>query len=127
MAFIKEAIKQLFRKPATIEYPIEKSPVPLNFRGRPVWEIDKCIGCGLCVFVCPSGAVQMNNKGLEAEIQHYLDRCMFCAQCVETCPKIAIFMSKEFELAGSSRQDMSFKYQRNKLDEKKSEDLNMEQ
>jgi formate hydrogenlyase subunit 6/NADH:ubiquinone oxidoreductase subunit I len=112
LAFLREALKQLFKKPATLKYPYEKLTLPKDFRGRPVWDIKKCIGCGLCVYVCPSNAVEMIGKGLKAEIRHYVDRCMFCGQCAETCPKSAIKMTEEYELAGFDRSNMLYDYKR---------------
>jgi len=112
MSILKEALRQLLRRPATLKYPYEKPHLPEGFRGRPIWNMEKCIGCGLCSGICTSGAIEMIGKGLNAEINHYVDRCMFCAQCVETCPQKAIKMSKEYELAEFDRSNFLHKYKR---------------
>lgn len=41
----------------------------------------KCIGCGECVKVCPTGAHQISEAG------HTFDRekCIFCGKCVDVC------------------------------------------
>ena len=49
--------------------------------------VNKCIGCGMCVAVCPHRVFQLNNK--KAEI---IDRdgCMECGACSRNCPVDAI-------------------------------------
>jgi len=52
----------------------------------------KCINCGECVSVCPSGAHRMN------ENSHVFDRaaCTLCGKCADACPVNAlIFYGKE--------------------------------
>ena len=48
----------------------------------------KCIGCGSCVRVCPSGALRIDREGLD------LDRalCNGCGACAEVCPTHALSM-----------------------------------
>lgn len=47
---------------------------------------DGCIGCGLCVRNCPSGAISVTAG--RAHIRY--DLCLGCGKCVVTCPKRAI-------------------------------------
>jgi heterodisulfide reductase subunit A len=54
---------------------------------------DQCIGCGLCVEVCPFGAMELE----EVEGQGYRARnipasCKGCGLCASSCPKKAIDM-----------------------------------
>ncbi len=118
MAFAREALRNIFRKPSTEKYPFEKKEPAEGFRGRPIWDMDKCIGCGICSMVCPVRAVEMIGRGKEATIKHYLDRCIYCGQCAESCPVKAITMTPEYELSGSRRAKMLYVYERKKTAEK---------
>ena len=52
-------MSQLFREPATINYPFEKGPLSPRFRGEhalrryPSGE-ERCIACKLCEAICPA-------------------------------------------------------------------------
>jgi uncharacterized Fe-S center protein len=47
----------------------------------------KCIQCGECAEVCPTGAATME----ENEYPSYdLDKCIGCAQCIAMCPETAL-------------------------------------
>jgi ferredoxin len=46
-----------------------------------------CIGCGLCVAVCPHGVFSVEAK--KARILD-LDRCMECGACARNCPVAAL-------------------------------------
>ena len=53
---------------------------------------EKCIHCGACTAVCPSGALKMNPDTWELEFD--MNECMLCGHCVRACPARAI---KSFE------------------------------
>lgn len=108
----RELFQHIFKRPATLKYPFEKTQPPKDLRGRPVWNIELCTGCSLCYRDCPSGAIDMIGKGSEAEFKHYIDRCLFCGQCKEVCPVNAIDMTEEYELATSDRSGMIIEYKR---------------
>ena len=112
MAMIKEILKSLIKKPETILYPSEKKPPVENIRAKIHWDIEKCIGCGLCPKICPSKAIKLTGKGSNAEITYNLDRCLFCGECVEICPTEAIISTSEYELAFTQREEAKIHHKR---------------
>ena len=94
---------QLFKKPATVNYPTVKKEAEPHFRGKLKFDADKCIGCKFCMRDCPSKAIDIekieSEEGKKFKATVYLDRCLYCAQCVDSCPKAALEATKEFELA----------------------------
>mgnify|MGYP000294713658 CR=1 FL=1 len=112
MAIQGELVRSLGKRPITWRYPIEDkgaAHMPPGFRGRVKWDPAKCVGCGICVRDCPSGALEMIGKGPTAEIRYHVARCMFCSQCVESCPRGALEMTQEFELADYTPPVIEFK------------------
>ena len=49
------------------------------------WIEDACIQCGLCVRVCRSNAITLENGKIEIEY----DKCNFCGRCTKSCPSDA--------------------------------------
>ncbi len=48
---------------------------------------EKCIGCGVCLSVCPHGVFTVDNG--KAQITD-LDGCMECGACAKNCPVDAL-------------------------------------
>ncbi len=44
---------------------------------------DKCVGCGMCLIVCPHAVFSMNNGKARVENR---DACMECGACAQNCP-----------------------------------------
>lgn len=83
-------------------------PIPLNlkeqrFRGRVSFDKTKCIGCKMCIKVCPANAITFIEE--EKKVQVHSDRCCFCAQCTEICPVNCLAMSNDFAFASYERSE----------------------
>ncbi|WP_456394339.1 4Fe-4S dicluster domain-containing protein [Thermococcus sp.] len=114
---LSAVLGNLFRKPATNPFPeSEPVPVPEGFRGKLVYHVDKCVGCRLCVTVCPAGVFEYIPEVRKVTL--WLGRCVFCKQCVDVCPVSALEMSDEFLLATYDKYDDNLRWFREKEIEK---------
>lgn len=66
---------------------------------------NKCIGCNLCVTVCPNNAIEMVNGKAVIDI----DKCNNCGECVKVCPThaISLFDKKDITSAKESIKEKS--------------------
>jgi NADH-quinone oxidoreductase chain I len=108
-----------FVKPiVTVQYPREKIQMSPRYRGYPQFIIDpetathKCIACEMCARICPSQLIAVEGTKFPGEKQkratkylHEHQYCSLCGLCVEVCPTTALDFSKEYRLAGYSRED----------------------
>ena len=111
-------LKNMRRKPFTIQYPEERVPQHSRFRGQEfTWYEERCTGCASCAKYCPLGIIRIvtdPNGGNDQEGGSYkvdvfdIDqaRCMYCGLCVEACPYDALHMGTGFEGAQYRRQDL---------------------
>jgi len=47
----------------------------------------KCIGCGMCILVCPHDVFGLNDSHVRID---YRDACMECGACARNCPTGAV-------------------------------------
>lgn len=100
----------------TYKYPFEAYPVGENYRGKPSYKFDLCIGCAACGIACPPNAISVviNEEQNKLIWEFDCGRCIFCGRCDEVCPTGAIHLSNEFELA--VKFDKSALLQRGEMD-----------
>lgn len=100
----KQAIKP---SRMTIQYPRERRDVPDNFRGFILFDIEKCISCFRCTFICPANAIQMKSQK-DGRYYPCIDyaKCVFCHFCVDSCQVGALKQSKIHDVAFKDMDEM---------------------
>ncbi|PID55558.1 NADH-quinone oxidoreductase subunit I [candidate division KSB3 bacterium] len=110
-------IIEFFKPKVTEYYPYEEPVLPKRFRGHIELVSDeegksKCIVCGLCQRVCPSGCINLAGEKPEGSKKKVLTKydldftlCSLCGSCIESCHVGAIRFSHEYNLASSRKED----------------------
>lgn len=122
MKMLVEILKALGKRPETISYPIKTSLAPESYRGKHRIYPEKCIGCGLCVRVCPTFSIKLKRRESEIRVgklihkrvTHRIDSinlstCVFCGLCAEVCPVKAIELTRNYELACDKFENLKVK------------------
>ena len=113
------ALKEIFKKKKTINYPFEKGSISPRFRGEhalrryPNGE-ERCIACKLCEAVCPAQAITIESEeradGSRKTTKYDIDmlKCIYCGLCEESCPVDAIVQGPNFEFATETREELYY-------------------
>tara|TARA_B100001123_G_C15316024_1_gene1026137 strand:+ start:1454 stop:1939 length:486 start_codon:yes stop_codon:yes gene_type:complete len=113
------AIREIFKKKKTINYPFEKGSISPRFRGEhalrryPNGE-ERCIACKLCEAVCPAQAITIESEekgdGSRRTTKYDIDmlKCIYCGLCEESCPVDAIVQGPNFEFATETREELYY-------------------
>ena len=111
-------IGQFFKPTVTVQYPHQTLKIPARFRGHIELVRDeqtgkpKCFVCKLCEKACPSDCITI--EGIKPEgakrktvTSYRLDftKCSLCGSCVEACRDGAIRFSRDYNLAGLSKDE----------------------
>ncbi|MAS86883.1 MAG: NADH-quinone oxidoreductase subunit NuoI [Micavibrio sp.] len=112
-------LKYFFKEKYTINYPFEKNPISVRFRGEhalrryPNGE-ERCIACKLCEAICPAQAITIEAEeradGSRRTTRYDIDmtKCIYCGLCQEACPVDAIVEGPNFEFATETREELFY-------------------
>ncbi len=115
-SMLSDVLSAFFKKPVTQPYPFERKPAPVGFRGKLIYDPEKCSGCQLCIKDCPSNAIELitiDKANKRFIMRYHEDRCTFCAQCVINCRFKCLSMSDEqWEMAALTKAPFEVYYGR---------------
>ena len=84
-ASLREQVRILEQQKLQIQQRI--SELEIGNRSIAVVVSEKCTGCGVCLDVCPAGAIEVKEKAVIND-----EMCTGCAACVSECPNKAIII-----------------------------------
>jgi len=113
-----------FSTNVTLNYPYEKGPLSLRFRGehslrRYYSGEERCIACELCEYICPAQAITIDMfarlDGSRRTVKYDIDmaKCIYCDFCQEAYPVNVLVESANFEFSKLTRDELC--YDKNKL------------
>jgi len=107
---LRQALRSLFSRPYTTEFPSRPYEPGERFRGRPRFDAEKCIGCAACAQVCPSKCIYVEDIVSEGRavrrFNHRVDECIWCGQCERYCPTGGIRLTSEYDCSVFSRDEL---------------------
>ena len=106
--------RQLFNPKVTVQYPEEKIPQSVRFKGlhalrRYANGEERCIACKLCEAVCPAACITIEAEeradGTRRTTRYDIDlfKCIYCGFCEEACPTDAIVLTRIYEFHFENR------------------------
>lgn len=123
LPLVKDLLSRLVSKPITNPFPARRMPgsvtdalaaaaegkaalappvpMPETGRGAVAYDASKCVGCKMCITVCPAHAIEFVPETKKVRV--FLGGCIACAQCADVCAKKAIVPSPEFLKASEDR------------------------
>ncbi len=112
---------QFFKAKVTVHYPRQTLKIPARYRGHielvgnPETGKPLCFVCKLCQKACPSDCIAVEGTKFEGDkrksvTSYRLDftKCSLCGACVEVCREGAIRFSRDYNLAGLSKEEFHF-------------------
>lgn len=108
--FLKTAVTNLFREPATEAFPNPEARGLGAYRGRISFNPDSCVDCGECIKVCAPIAITRTEEAVEGgkNITRSFDltSCTFCGTCQDFCDEGSIKLTSDYHMVAEDPADL---------------------
>jgi formate hydrogenlyase subunit 6/NADH:ubiquinone oxidoreductase subunit I len=94
---------RLFGPTSTVDWPLEILVHEGRPRGHPVFDEDRCDGCGKCAKACPCDCIEL--EGTSTPVVD-VGTCVRCGLCVDACPDGAVTLEGQRDIAVIARGDL---------------------
>jgi formate hydrogenlyase subunit 6/NADH:ubiquinone oxidoreductase subunit I len=102
----KMVMGSLFKRPATLMYPMIQREWHERTRGHIDIAIEDCILCGICARKCPTKAIDVVKETKSWTIRRM--QCIQCSCCVDLCPKKCLVNKHEYTAPAAEKLADSF-------------------
>src|SRR5674476_677890 len=90
----KLVLRSLFKKPATLMYPVIPREWQERTRGHIGIAEEDCILCGICSKKCPTNCITVDRTKRKWIIERM--QCIQCGCCTDVCPKKCLTMEQAY-------------------------------
>lgn len=112
--------------PITVQYPMQKVPIPETGRYRLHMETDDCIGCDKCARICPVDCITIETFRADGDLGRTSDgtmkrlhlptfdidmgKCMYCGLCTTVCPTECLVMTPVYDFSEYDRDNFVYHF-----------------
>ena len=114
MNIIKLILQNLRAGTVSYELPHRHQCTSDHYRGLIHNDSTRCVGCGACAYVCPTGAIEVKRTGNTYTWAYDPGKCTFCERCLERCRPNTLTMESKLPPLYSHLGELNVLYEMEK-------------